>query len=366
MFSTTNVLILLACIAFFAYRAYKRGVWKGLLGLLGLATAYLVSLLLAPTLGKLVPDNGVNGVIAFVGASIAIFFVVSAMVSTVPTFIFPALQNVTLKHRLMGACLGAVTGMLFAVLAIWMVGVMSATLGLKNKSGAVEKRDALSDISSRIVSKALHTGINAIEKDPYKASATAAFFSAPHVFSQSFASLSKSPELKTFWADGKAQFLMAEADIDQLMEYPVFTALVKAPAMQNVLQEGKPKDVSITEAERYFATQMSYVWRRMRDLRSDQRVVKILEDAEVKALIAKQNPAALLANPKVQALIEIVTETPLEESITPRHVETVKVKALPEAPRVIYKWLDLNGKMRYTDYDHTPESERATAEKIVQ
>ncbi len=366
MFSTTNVLILLACISFFAYRAYKRGVWKGLLGLLGLASAYLVSLLLAPTLGKLVPDNGVNGVIAFVGASIVIFFVVSALVSTVPMFMFPALQNVTLKHRLLGACLGAMTGMLFAVLAIWMVSVMSATLGIKNKAAGIEKPDVLGEISSRVVSKALHTGINAIEKDPYKASATAAFFSAPHVFSQSFAQLSQSSELKTFWEDGKAQFLMAEADIDQLMTYPAFRALVKAPAMQNMLQESKPKDVLLTEAERYFATQMSYVWRRMRDLRSDQRVVKILEDPEVKALVAKQNPAALLANPKIQALIDIVTETPLEESITPTHVETVRVKALPEAPRVIYKWLDLNGNMRYTDYDHTPESERATAEKIVQ
>lgn len=370
MISTTNGVILSACIAIFALRSYKKGVWKVVLGFAGFACAYVVSYIATPYLGALALPKGPSGIGIFILAMIAIFVVVSSLVANVPMYMYPALRQVSLFQRVMGAVLGSLTGVFCAIILIWMVGAVSAAMGLKSEGlkpeeaeSAAHQPDVLSQLSTRIVSTLVHSGVSLLEKDQFKASATAAFVSAPHVFTEAFANISQSSELQDFWADGKSQFFMGEADVDQLLQQPAFIALVQSPGIRSVLSESTPKDLSVEDTERYFAMQMSFVWRRMRDLRSDARVVAILEDDEVKQLIDKKNPVALLANKKIQSLMAIVMEVPLEEALPPTHVEIVK--ALPPKKQVIYKWRDDGGKMRYTDLDNTPENKRSRAEKIV-
>lgn len=365
MFSTTSLVILLACISIFALRSYKKGLWKVILGFAGFACAYLVSFIVAPFLGGLALSNGASGIAAFLVAMGAIFFVISSLVSSVPVYMYPSLKDVSILQRLMGAVLGSMTGVFFAIILIWLVSAMSSVVGLKPKSedGMPVVPDFLSRTSTKIVSTLVHAGVSLVEKDEYKASVTAAFITAPHVFSEAFTEVSKSSELKDFWADGKSQFLMGEGDVDQLMQEPAFNAFAHSSGVQKLLLEGKPKDVSAEDAERYLATQMSFVWRRMRDLRGDERVAEILADTEVKDLIAKQNPMLLLSNKKIQSLIGIVMETPLGESIEPPNIEIVK--APPLVKRVIYKWRADSGEMRYTDLKNTPEDKRGLAEKIM-
>lgn len=336
-----------------------------MLGFAGFACAYLVSFIVTSFVGEMALAHGVNGIVAFLVAMVAVFFVVSSLVSSVPMYMYPSLNDVSTSQRLMGSALGSVTGVFVAIILIWLISAMSSAIGMKPKG----EEDLpvvpgfLSQASTKIVSALVHAGVSLVEKDEYKASATAAFIAAPHVFSQAFAEISKSPELKDFWADGKSQFLMGEGDVDLLMEEPAFRAFANSSGLQKLLLSGKPKDVSAEDAERYLATQMSFVWRRMRDLRGDERVAEILADTEVKDLIAKQNPMLLLSNKKIQSLIGIVMETPLGESIDPPNIEIVK--APPPVKRVIYKWRADSGEMRYTDLKNTPKDKRGLAEKIM-
>ncbi len=324
--------------------------------------------------------QGVQGIIIFVVAMIVIFIATSTVVTSLPPIIFPFLKDVSHKHRLGGAVLGGLTGVFCAMIVIWLVGVVVAMVGMQKTSGAPVKKDLLSEASSRLVSSAVRSGIQVVEKDKFKASATAAFISAPHKFTEAFAAVSRAPELRGFWEDGKAQFLMAEGRVDQLLADPSFRRLVSSAPMQEVLTQATPKDSTPQDAERYFATQMSYVWRRMRDLRGDKRVVAILEDAEVKKLISEQNPATLLANEKIQALVKIVMEKPIEESreqtakrsgsdvsAAPAEAAAPNVEyvTVPDEKRVVYKWRDDKGTMRYTDAENTPEDKRRSAQRIV-
>lgn len=367
MISTTNSVILLICMGLFALRYYKQGVWKAFFGLLGIVSAYIVCILAAPSLANISGKSGLEGVVVYGVSTLGVFLLTSMFVSTVPLLIFPSLKHANLRQKMMGAGLGAIAGGALAIIVIWFVSAAGSMLGINKKSGTAEQ-DVLEKFSSSVVSKAVHSGIRSIEKDEYRASATAAFLSAPQVFSEAFAELSKSNALQQLWSDGSAQFYMAEGDVDQLLENESFRQFSQLPAMQKVLQEGKPKDVSVDDAERYLATQMSYVWRRMRDLRGDPRVAEILNDREVKALVAQQNPVALVANAKVQSLIDIVLEAPVDKVMPVKKNIQAKVEKQAQAvnPNIIYKWLDANGNMRYTDYDHTPESERETAEIIIQ
>lgn len=372
MVSSTNIIILASCVAIFAYRAFRKGLWAAALGLLGFIAAYAVSFMLGPFLGEKFATQGLQGVLIFAVAMVVIFIATSTVVTAIPPILFPFMNDVSRKHRVGGAFLGALTGLFCAMIVIWLVGVAAAMLGKQKAGDAPVKNDLLSEASSRLVSSAVRSGIQVMEKDKFKASATAAFISAPHEFTEAFAAVAQAPELRGFWEDGKAQFLMSEGHVDQLLVDPSFRRLVSSAAMQQVLTRATPQDSSPQEVERYFATQVSYVWRRMRDLRGDKRVVSILEDAEVKKLIAEQNPAALLANEKIQSLVKIVMEKPMKQSASKASAASVEAAApnveyvtVPEERRVVYKWRDDSGTMRYTDAENTPEDKRHSAERIV-
>lgn len=372
MVSSSNMIILASCVLIFALRAYRKGLWAAGLGLLGFILAYVVSFQLGPILGAHFSNQGLQGILTFLVVMTVVFIATTTVVTSLPPMLFPFMNEVSSKHRWGGAVLGALTGLFCAMIVIWLGGVASAMLG-KSPSAVNGTRDVLSEASSRLVSSAVHSGIAAVEEDKFKASATAAFITAPHKFTEAFMAIAKAPELRGFWEDGNAQFLMAEGRVDALLTEPSFTRLVSTGAMQQVLTQATPKDSTPDEAKRYFATQMSYVWRRMRDLRGDQRVVAILEDPEVKKLIADQNPAALLANEKVQALVKIVMEKPIEDvrkvsdvaSAESAAAPNVEYVSTPVEKRVIYKWRDENGNMRYTDADNTPADKKDSAERIV-
>ncbi|MFL0811586.1 MAG: CvpA family protein [Agarilytica sp.] len=369
MLSSINAAILLICIGFFSWRSYKKGLWKALLGLAGFIGAYLIGFIAAPQLGYLVSEQGIKGIAYFMGAMLAIFIVSSTVISSVPPLIFPKLREVTFNQKIGGAALGALTGVVFAVLLIWFVGVAGSMLN--PKADVKSAPDVLSQMSSKVVSKAISSGIAVLEKDRYRASATSAFLSAPQTFTQSFQTLSESKKLRSFWQDGRAQFYMGQGDIEQLMREPAFTQLVNDPAMQQILQDAKPKDSSSEQAKEYFAKQVSFVWRRMRTLRSDPRAVEILEDPDVKKLVRQQNPMSMLTNEKIQSLIAIVLEQPLEENMTAAQAtleefsEQVDQAQKKVEKQVIYKWLDEEGDLQYTDLESTPEYLRESAEKII-
>lgn len=377
MVSSTNIIILLGCVVLFAVRSYKKGIWQGVLSLAGLLCAYGVCFLLAPQLGGLVKTGGLSGAVAVVIAMVVVFFVTTTLVAYVPTLIFPSIRQVKRKHQYLGAAFGIVTGAIFGILMIWLTSLVTAALGGGGGAENPATAGILGRASSQLVAGAVRSGMRMVEDDAFKANAAAALLSSPQTFTASFAQLSKSPELQNFWHDGETQFYMAEGEVEKIVSHGKFRALMALPAMREMLEQSRPRDITPAAAETYLASQMSFVYRRMRALRTDARVVAILDDPEVRALAQKQNPVALLTNKKIQALVAIVMEEgepgwqttrseamPTASAVPPRELEAAE-EGPALAPRIIYRWQDDNGKTRYTDPENTPDSKIHSAEIIA-
>gem|GEM_PF-6041917 len=377
MVSFTNVIILLACVVIFASRLYKKGVWQGVLEILGLMCAYGMCFLLASQLGGLVKSGGVSGAVAMILAMVVIFFVTTRLVSFLSTLLFPSIKDVKRPHQYFGVAFGATVGGIVGIVMIWVTSLVTTVLDIGNDVVSIDQDGLLGRVSSRMVAGVVRSGMQLVEGDEFKVNATAALLSSPQSFTASIAQLAKSPELAAFWQDGEAQFHMSEGAVDKIVSHEKFRVLMKMPSVQLILEQSRPESISSDAAEAYLAAQMSFAFRRMRSLRDDRRVVSILEDPEVKALIQKQNPVTLLTNKKIQSLVEIVME---EEGDTAWKMNVSGSQAMGVgessgedgqtdsahiSPRIIYRWKDDDGKTRYTDPDHTPDSKIRTAEKIT-
>ncbi|WP_086933554.1 CvpA family protein [Agarilytica rhodophyticola] len=375
MFSSTHLIILAGCVFIFALRAYNKGIWLSIIGFVGFVCAYIASAIATAPLVELTKDKGLEGIIAMLVTLIALFFTVSALISYVAILIFPSLKKATSKQRLLGAVLGATTGAIIAVGLIWLISVLSA-FSSSDKTKYAES-DPLGKFSSMFVAELVRAGMNFSSDDEFRTNIVATAISEPQEFSAAIKEVSSTQELKSFWRDQGTQQLMMHNNIDELIDNPNFLALVEQPAMKRILEKSLPKDAAPRDNHRYVASQMSFVWRRMDTLRSDERVIEILNDAEVMALVEKQNTVALLANKKVQTLITIVMEEGGPSSpdgansahtVASEPIEPVPLgqSVLEHKTKVIYKWQDEKGNTRYTDWSNTPQDKRETAQKVVQ
>lgn len=368
MLSSITASILVVSIGFFGFRSYRKGIWHAGLSLLGLICAYGVSFFAGPLLLSAIAPSASQQYLLFGGLMVGLFLLISTLFTWLPVKIWPLLMAVSPRQKLAGAGLGAVVGMIVGLLIIWIY-TTAWSLMAPQKAMTMLDSDLIARAASGAVSGAVSKGLQVADADPFQASATAALVAEPYVFSQAMEQIAESSVLRDLWMDGKAQFLMAEGDVAALSQESKFRAFVEAPAMKQLILSSKPQQVSEAEAELYVAQQMSFVWRRMRTLRSDQRVVALLEDPEIKTLVDKQNPLALLSNDKVQQLIAIVMEPAGEAraadvEVPPEQSQQNPSEALQPGPNILYRWRDSSGKTRYTDAQSTPEDKRATAQRI--
>lgn len=393
------------------------GVWRASLSLAGFALAYTMSFLWGVGLASLIENIGVSAVLSYLLAVFTIFTASVMTATSLPVLIYPALRRVSQTQKQIGAILGAVMGFIVGLVALWLVSTFSGVMSLQKSNSETEKRLARDDINSEekdvlervaatFVAAAVKTGMTVVGVEEQKVNIATAFIRAPGEFSYNLRRVARAPELKAFWLDSRTQVLMATNDLDGLIDDPIFQDLVNVGGMRELLKTdvggyyfsktdsevdwdnphaAKASYASSVGAERYLGENMSFIWRRMHVLRSDPRVVSILEDPEIKSLVEQQNPAVLLANEKIRKLVDIVMEhgTASENEMAgfdlsgedvlgernsdldyANHAASVRENKANLA-NPIYKWLDDQGQIRYTDYMNIPQEKRDGAKLIA-
>lgn len=388
MNSSINFAILIVCVGFFAARAYKKGIWQALFGLLGLFVAYLFGFFLTPPLFEALQPFGAQGLIGLMVILVVMFMMISWTVSQIPLWIWPAFKDTSTRQRFAGAAMGGFTGALLAMVLIWLLSMLTALTDTRRAGSGLSSPSPgfLSNAASSLMSKAIEAGVSALQDDEFVASTTAGFLKAPEVYAESVAGLAESRVFNDFWMNDRMKFFMAEGEVDNIVASQPFRQLVDRPEMQRILALSKPKQYSQAQAEYYLASHMSFVHQRMRTLRHDQRVIDILEDEEVKALVRDQDTFALLAHPKIQTLVSIVMEEGAPESAdnvvpesmrgheedsaahqTLEKIDSFQTEEQSESenePTAMYKWQDDEGQVQYSDWENVPREKRTEAEEI--
>ncbi|MGH1486058.1 MAG: CvpA family protein [Cellvibrionaceae bacterium] len=399
MESTSSIIILALSVLFFSYRAYHKGLWRTLLGIAGVIATYIVCFHLGMPFVSLLKSTGLNTMLAYPLGLIAIFIITSFIFSNIPALFFPALRSVSQNQKIYGAMAGIVIGLIIGLFIIWGVTTANALLTLQQAENTSEPitlpaPTSLTATASALVAATVNGGLSVITEEKQHQQLATAFVQAPAELASAFQVIAKAPELKELWQSKDVSLKMAKNDIQGVTEEAAFKRLALLPEMQKILKHTITDSASTNTADAenntdlFLAEKLTYVWRRMRYTRSDPRVINILNDDEFKALIEKQNPAALLVNPKAQQLTKIIMEkndmenfdfvsdlnnngpiqpiNPLLDETNEGSSKTHKPIAPPVDPVVVYRWKDNKGKTQYTILENIPDDKKAEAKVFTQ
>lgn len=373
-------------VLYFALRGYLQGIWVTLLGLFGFAVAYGASLLWAKDAGVAIQGYGLGSTAAMMVASVVIFILAYLLASTLPKlFLEKWLDKKTFIARLAGAGAGTVLGCFSGLVIVWGATFLSAAW--QSRAGntvpaQLAVPQPLATAAGKLIGGVAQAGSKAVGAKEIHSQLMGALLANPEQFVEGFSSLSDSGVMEQFFNDGTAQYYMARKDYASLQQTPAFKNIAQQEGVQSISKlalagkDGDPTKVKHSEINETLAHNMTFVWRRMEYLKTNPEVQQILNDPEVIKLVQDKNPLNIMFNAKVSRLVDLIMQ---EDSAMESHDFTQlkpgnplgglgEIK--PEASRTvkpveIYKWVDDNGNMQYTDYDNTPEHKRANAELMT-
>ncbi|ABD81735.1 CvpA family protein [Saccharophagus degradans] len=373
-------------VLYFALRGYLQGIWVTLLGLFGFAVAYGASLLWAKDAGVAIQGYGLGSTAAMMVASVVIFILAYLLASTLPKlFLEKWLDKKTFIARLAGLGAGTVLGCFSGLVIVWGATFLSAAW--QSRAGntvpaQLAVPQPLATAAGKLIGGVAQAGSKAVGAKEIHSQLMGALLANPEQFVEGFSSLSDSGVMEQFFNDGTAQYYMARKDYASLQQTPAFKNIAQQEGVQSISKlalagkDGDPTKVQQSEIYETLAHNMTFVWRRMEYLKTNPEVQQILNDPEVIKLVQDKNPLNIMFNAKVSRLVDLIMQ---EDSAMESHDFTQlkpgnplgglgEIK--PEASRTvkpveIYKWVDDNGNMQYTDYDNTPEHKRANAELMT-
>lgn len=412
MVSTTNLLIVVASVVFFSYKGYRKGLLNTILGIVGLAVAYVVSFAYGSALVQYIANTGVNPALSLLGYP-ALFFGVTTVFSLIPHFI-PDNYAERLGLKKQGAALGAVIGIVVGLVAVWGLGFVtsvSATRSIDSVSTssvadiiaqekglregetinlpkapygkrASRQKDVIALAADKLVSKTVEVSVAAVSnsESDLQAKTMAAVMKNPAAVLGGAQQVMQSPELKNFWSSPEAQYMMATNDLEALTQNQDFQQLMAKPGF-NSMAEAFAEELSPEQqaqgVDKFVASQMTYTWQRMQTIQNSPEVQALATDPEIQALVAEGNPMKLLTHPKIQSLVKLVTQAPHNpESIdytqfvqqpfdAPREAVNAQQQQRKPARKVpIYKWVDDSGQIIYSEGDQVPIDKLEEAEII--
>lgn len=353
-----------------AFRGYRAGLLSVVLGGLGFVLAYFVCFIGAEPLAGVFRSQGLNAVTALLLAAIILFSGTSFLISILPGIVLKKITgDKAAKQSISGAILGGVLGVVSGLALIWCYSLISAAVKTDTDISPLEKQ------ATKIIGSAAEYGVDISGLEGVQATVTRTLFRQPNEFVASLRSLAKSSELKQFMNDAQIQRMMASNDVQGLMQTPGFIALSEHEGVVKLLDVDS-QEAALTKKD--FAEKITLVWQRMELLKNDQQIQAILQDGEVKRLIQEQNPVALLANDKIQVLVSRVMDDDVDLSslelvseskaglASKNKTKTQKILAETQVSKdtPIFRWLDENGVLQYSDYNNIPTNKRDSARLV--
>lgn len=351
-------------VVFSAWRGFRKGFWRGLFSLMSLVVAYLVSFVFggsfSESLGSLdfYPEYAV-----FVGYPL-LFIITAQCIRHAPFLLFPALKNNQGISAVGGAVLGAFTGAVSGLIVIWGIGFVK---DMKPEAEPAEQPIAekpvgsnkqVQTIASSVVGKVFEVGLSAASKSEQETNLMSAVMSQPGPMIKNIQGLMRSPEMGDFVRDPEMQERLAAQDIGGIVSSPLFDELIKKPELQPVIAAMSDGDADLADNERFIAEKMSFIWKRVETVKADPELMSLMNDPDVQKTLEGGSPLSVMTNQKVRSLIAIMFERGVLDGD-----DVADTNSAAEAePVKIYRWVDNQGQLQFSDWEHIPVSKRAEAE----
>lgn len=384
--------IVLACVAWLGWRGYERGVIRTLQRLVSMVAAYAACYVaMVPVAGwmqaqfswPLIPSYLASALVCFVGAAVIVEYLVSLLADAVED------RGVEPAH-IPGALLGVVLGALLGIVTVWLGGIVLDAYHLQGRDAAqmatpTATQDPVRQLAGQLVGDVVEQTLSSgMDENSLVPVMTSQLLSNPVQLTQQVMQVSQSDAMRAIFADPYAQQLMLAGQAQALQEHPHFQTLMALPEAREILTvlgEGTVTGQDIQPDEKV-ARLLVDMYQRASRVQRDPRFLKLAEKPEFKQLAQNPSPVAMLTNPVLSELAEIVfdpaplpvvMEAPDESAL--QRLEPLEWESLDAAPatvvdpsapeqaiaepqgKVMYRWTDENGRKHYSE--NKPEGDYA-------
>lgn len=401
-------IIFLAIVAFFAWRGYQKGFIGSITRVLSWLIAYPAAIIFTKPLAKIIIQNtALDGLIVYFVAGASIFLGVSFAVTLLLNLLarlIPKNDTTEKSSKIGGAGVGVVIGSLAGLIAVYGIillqkpnvtpadvapgemtvvspldssnNIQTTTITHSVKAPSIRDLEKANDSfieasAKKLMGVAAATAVDVALDDKTATQVTKAFVQDPQSMLSHVQHVSNNGKMKELMADEKIQSLMTTGDVHALMKDEGFKALMNDEHMQALVATADDSAAGVS-GQQAAAEKMVAAWRRADSLKHDPRIIAILTDPEFQQQLNSPNKLALMMNPKLNQLTEIIfsSETPpangmgnyeikdrSKPSATSSEISTdtaTETTTEERPPTKIYRWTDENGKVHYSDKQVNP------------
>ncbi len=362
-----SLIIFLVVVLYFAFRGYKKGLLKSLARILSVVAGYICAFLYTGQAARMVEAHfQLHGVVAFVLASLALFFGAGLLVSLLFWLVEKLLledEPVSIGSSLGGAAVGSATGVLLAIVIVWCVAfVRDIRPAAAVEAATATKPSKIEKFATRVAGKAVASAMSLGSANPEVTKITAALAEAPADMVQRAQRLAQSDDMTEILNDPRNQAALNSGDAEAVRQLPAFQRLMSNADMQalasasGLLEEAAQNNQAVDAA---LATRLTDIWGRAQRAKNNKRVQEIIADAEFQEKIRSGNPLDLLTNDKLLELADIIFADEADPAVAPDQTSVNvepgnKQPVKPKSDKKLYRWVDDSGRIYYSDVK--PES----------
>lgn len=351
-----SLIIFLLVILIFGYRGYRKGLVKSLGRILSVLAGYICAILYTGEASRLLESLFLlQGIVAFLAASLLLFFGASLLVG----LLFWLLEKLLLKDAtvstassLGGGVVGLATGTLLAIVVVWCFTFVRDSRPAEGLATTEPNSSGIEQLANRVAGKAVASAMSLGSTSPEVAKITAAVAAAPADMVQRAQRLANSEDMAAMLNDPSNQALLDSGDHEALRKLPEFQQLIDNPDLQalasatGLLDEAARNNQSL-DAE--VAIQLTDIWGRAQRVKNNPRVQEIIGDAEFQQKLRSGNPLDLLTNDKLLELAEIIFAEPAGGSEGTSTSQQTGNAGQPKTSTKMYSWTDDSGRVHYSD-----------------
>lgn len=358
-----SLIIFVVVVGLFAWRGFRSGFIRSLGRVLAVVAGYAAAIVFSGPLSAWVEAQfGLQGVGAFLAASIALFFGAGLGV----TLIFALLRRLVFRgdevstaSAIGGGVVGALVGGLLAIAIVWSFAFVRdiRSPGVIEETAESERSSDIETLAIRLAGGAVSAAMGAGSVAPEVARLGGVLMASPAEVMQRAQRVTTSTEFQALLQDSRNHAVLDSGQPELVQQLPAFRALAANPDVLALAEMAGFSGGDDLEAE--LASQLTDTWGRAQRVRNDPQVQAILADPEFRAALDSGNPVALLTDPHLLELADIIYADDNAASTPTRSLkgETGDIEATAnqapddtsQAPAKIYQWTDSSGRIHYSD-----------------
>lgn len=345
-----SLIIFLVIVAISVYRGYRSGVAVIISRILSLALAYAAAFLFAEKLGDWIqtisPLKGLlsyfaAGMILFVGSSL----IFSSLFSLVTKTLSSSKGNVSSGSAIGGAVLGGTLGCLVGVIAVWFFSTFYGLIQLKTNK-PVSEPTAFEKVAKGITGRALEKIAEQGLGDSELSGGAVKLLSDPGKNVKHYKQLQNSGELNRFFTSYPVRQALENRNPAVLYSTNEFKSLTGNNDFKQLASMLSLSDDPV-ESNKKLAVQITKAWAQVQQLQTNPEYLSIIEDPFVRRSLESGNLFNLLNDSKISQLFKIMSNT--DVGSIEFDSSSLNGDNLPIAPKAVYRWVDENGKVHYSD-----------------